>query len=442
MKQRLSILLLAIGLIVLLVSLNALTYVQKQEEADSELAPNRSTYNPAATGTQALYTLLQETGRRPTRWLDSPEGLITSRNKPEVFVMIGSFRRPVSEEDAASIRRWVAGGGRLVIIDREPPRPLRVGTASLQLDFKANPAAQLLSIDPSDQVAMTTDTPAAKPVQPSVFTAQVNSVQPSMFASSINVVNEPVETDQPFFSDDTYHEAGEAAATGPVVHIAQGIKNVLVDVPYGSGRVTYLSDPYIVSNGGLNIVDNAQLAVNLLSTSDGTVAFDEYHQGYGANANRLLQFFEGTPVIAIFGQSVLFIALLFFSQSRRFARPVPQREPDRLSKLEYISAMAELQQRADAYDLAMENIYGEFRRRVSRSLGLDPAATGRRELAEAIASRVSMNAFDVYQTMAKSEAIIQGEPTKRAETVELAANLREIEEKLGTKRTSRGKTVR
>jgi hypothetical protein len=53
-----------------------------------------------------------------------------------------------------------------------------------------------------------------------------------------------------------------------------------------------------------------------------------------------------------------------------------------------------------------------------------------------------MNAFDVYQTMAKSEAIIQGEPTKRAETVELAANLREIEEKLGTKRTSRGKTVR
>jgi len=122
---------------------------------------------------------------------------------------------------------------------------------------------------------------------------------------------------------------GTIDAEVPVVHIAGHNRNLLVDVPYGSGRVIYLSDPYITSNGGLNIVDNAQLALNILAAGSGSVAFDEYHQGYGANANRVLQFFEGTPVIAIFGQSVLLIALLFFSQSRRFARPVPEREPDR-----------------------------------------------------------------------------------------------------------------
>jgi hypothetical protein len=213
-------------------------------------------------------------------------------------------------------------------------------------------------------------------------------------------------------------------------------------VPYGSGRIVYLTDPYIVSNGGINIVDNAQLALNLVATPGGTVAFDEYHQGYGTNANRLFQYFEGTPVIAIFVQCSLLIVLLFISQSRRFARALPEKEPDRLSKLEYISAMAELQQRTRAYDLAIENIYADFRRRVTRLLGFDNAASKRRDLAQAIAERTSMDPFEIYQTMSKCEAIIQGEPTNKAETIELAAQLREIEEKLGIKRTPRGRTGR
>jgi hypothetical protein len=226
------------------------------------------------------------------------------------------------------------------------------------------------------------------------------------------------------------------------VHITGREKNLLVEVPYGAGRIVYLTDPYIVSNGGINIVDNAQLALNLVASPGGTVAFDEFHQGYGSNANRLFQYFEGTPVMAIFVQCSLLIVLLFISQSRRFARALPEKEPDRLSKLEYISAMAELQQRTRAYDLAIENIYADFRRRVTRLLGFDNAVSKRRDLAQAIAERTSMDAFDVYQTMSKCEAIIQGEPTNKAETIELAAQLREIEEKLGIKRTPRGRTGR
>jgi hypothetical protein len=104
--------------------------------------------------------------------------------------------------------------------------------------------------------------------------------------------------------------------------------------------------------------------------------------------------------------------------------------------------MAELQQRTRAYDLAIENIYADFRRRVTRLFGLDNTTSKRRDIAEAIAERASMDAFDVYQTMSKCEAIIQGEPTKSGETVELAAHLREIEEKLGIKRTPRGRDRR
>ena len=470
MKQRFLVLLLGVGLIVVLVILNALTYVQKQAETDSEFNPNRSTYNPAATGTQGLYTLLLETGRNPVRWQVPPEGLTTARTKPDVFVMIGAFRRPVIEEDSSATLSWVSQGGRLVLIDRNPPEELSTSTANWKIEVSSDPAAQLLSVDPSDQNAMTSNTPAAKPIQPSVFTAQVNAVQPSIFAgwvsferysdhvhqSPVNAAPPPASTRlfqqngpftlpaptpnefEPIKTEETY-EPGES---GPVVYIAGREKNLLVDVPYGAGRIVYLSDPYIVSNGGISIVDNAQLALNIVAAPGGTVAFDEYHQGYGTNANRLFQYFEGTPVIAIFVQCALLIALVFVSQSRRFARALPEQEPDRLSKLEYISAMAELQQRTRAYDLAIENIYADFRRRVTRLFGLDNITSKRRDIAEAIAERASMDAFDVYQTMSKCEAIIQGEPTKSGETVELAAHLREIEEKLGIKRTPRGRDRR
>ena len=122
MKQRFTALFLIIGLAALLMFLNALTYVQKEKEADSELRPNRSTFNAGATGTQALFALLTETGRPAIRWQDTPEGLLTARNKPNVFVMIGSFRREVARKESESLLRWASQGGRLVIIDRDPPK--------------------------------------------------------------------------------------------------------------------------------------------------------------------------------------------------------------------------------------------------------------------------------------------------------------------------------
>ena len=122
-------------------------------------------------------------------------------------------------------------------------------------------------------------------------------------------------------------------------------------------------------------MDNAQLAINVVASREGIIAFDEYHQGYGADSNRFFRFFAGTPVIPVFIQLALLVGLIFFSQSRRFARAVPAPEPSRLSKLEYVSAMAELQQRTKGYDLAIENIYTDFRRRVSRLVGVDALKT-------------------------------------------------------------------
>lgn len=460
MKQKLLIFLSFMFLIALLIGINAVSYTQKDKEADSELAPNRSTFNSGATGTRAFYDLLAETGRKVTRWQESPATLFTSSNKPKTFVIIGRTRLEIDDKETEQILRWVYQGGKLVIIDREPNEKFFSTTANWTLKNSFGEGV-FLTADPADQLQMTAQTPALKPLQPSIFNKNINAVQPSRFASSVQISfgrdeNIPIPTPTPFIIEDDYEppppakpnsnqkiitapaaepedEINQPAA--PFVHISNDKKNILVDYPYGAGQIVYLTDPYIVSNSGISLVDNAQLGINVVTSRDGLIAFDEYHHGYGASAGSILNYFAETPVVPIFGQIILLIVLGLFSQSRRFARPLPADEPNRLSKLEYVSAMAELQQRTKAYDLAVENIFSEFRRSTTRLFGMDNFSTSRKDLAKAIAERTQLNELDVYNVMRKCEEIIHGERTNKREVLELTARLREIEEKLGIKRT-------
>lgn len=505
MKQRLFIILGLVVLVVVLIGLNAVSYTQKETELDLEETPNRSTFNLGATGTRAFFDLLAETGRKPVRWQSPPaELLIAGKNKPSTLVIIGTPRKPVSAEDAKYILRWVAEGGRLVLIDRSPAFELVKTTADWRVNFKLSRLPQA-NTDATDQARMTAGVKAARAVQPTVFTKGINGVQTSVFASSVNFERlsdaeieqqvgqsrvarpapiptfttatpeyepppetfstpeepqglgsaENYEDDEPRVvvksstpkppaaaqdmpaEAETDEPAETAAPVAPVVHLAAD-KNILVDVPYGAGQIVFLSDPYIVANGGINLADNAQLGINVVASREGIIAFDEYHQGYGANSNRLLEYFSGTPVIPIFAQLALLIALIFFSQSRRFARPVPEPEPDRLSKLEYVAAMAELQQRTKGFDLAIENIYTDFRRRVARLVGVDAQKTRRQDLALLIAERLpDENPNELEQLMQRCEDVMHGDRTNKKEVLRLTTRLRELETKLGLQRRKR-----
>lgn len=465
MRQKFLIILALISLIILLVGLNAASYTQKEELPDTEIAPNRSTYHAGATGTRAFYDLLAETGRKPMRWQESPSALFSnSQNIPSTFVVIGQTRQEFTDKEIEQLLRWVAEGGKLVIIDREPPLELIVTSANWGISFEPSKDLPFISTDPSDQKQMTEKTVAAKPIQPTVFTEKINAVQPSRFASSIkferfdgkeNPPKAKQEKDDGFFKVSTPTpeaapqendgkidaESSENvetnALTAPVVHLANNEKNLLVDVPFGSGKIVFLSDPYIVSNSGINLVDNAQIAVNVVASREGIIAFDEFHQGYGANNNSLLAYFEGTPLTAIILQFAVLIGVILYTKSRRFARPLPENEPNRLSKLEYVSAMAELQQRTKAYDLAIENIYTDFRRRTARLVGVDNFTTSRQDLAKLIAERTEINFDEVENLMFKCEDIIRGEPTNKREILQITSRLRQFEEKLGLQRRKR-----
>lgn len=478
MNQKFLIVISISVLIFLLVGLNAVSYVKKEKTPDSETNPNRSTYNTGATGTRAFFDLLAETGRTVTRWQESPsELLINDKNKPSVYVIVGETRREFSDKEIEQIMRWVSNGGRLVLIDRAPPSELLKTTAGWGITAEAAKDLPFLA-DPSDIKQMTEKIAAAKPVQPTVYTQKVNAVQASRFASAINFEyfqnaaptvtapkSDPPPRDFPTAPNDNSSADGEdenyykadppvsnsqnekiqttisdtstinaSAFAAPVAHIAVENKTLLADFPFGAGSVVYLSDPFIVSNGGINLVDNAQLATNLVASGNGIIAFDEFHQGYGAGQNRLLDYFAGTPLTAVFLQLAALAAVILYSQSRRFARPLPADEPNRLSKLEYVAAMAELQQRTKAFDLAMENIYKDFRRRVARLVGADALKTSPAELARLIAERTKSNQIELENLLANCEAIMHGEPTNKREMVDLTARLRQIEETLGLQR--------
>ncbi|MBK8466243.1 MAG: DUF4350 domain-containing protein [Chloracidobacterium sp.] len=508
MKQKLFIFLFLILIVVTLVGLNAASYVQKEKTPDSELSPNRSTFNVGATGTNALYSLLSETGRKVIRWQEPPSALLAAKkNVPSVFVVIGSLRREFAEDEIEPLLKWVSNGGRLVLIDREPPSELVTTTANWRIKFDSESPFKFLSVDPSDQNQMTADMQAIKPVQPTTFTNSINAIQPSRLASSIKF--ERFENDETkstgqgsgigsgtimpppppksMQTADEYYDDSESefsaepepsmesssndpttkknklytvpsptpvkieqfvlntdntnspSQSAPVVHFASESRNLLVEVPFGEGKIVFLADPFIVSNGGIGLVDNAQLTINILAAGNSPIAFDEYHQGYGANNNKFLEFFEGTPVVAIFLQCLLLAGFVFFSQSRRFARAVPEVEPDRFSKLEYVSAMAELQERTHSFDLAIENIYKEFRRRAARLLGADNYTVRYDDLAKLIAERTGLDPTSVAGTLFKSEEIIRGEPTNKREVLELSGELRHLEERLGLTRNRKSR---
>src|SRR5215210_40034 len=150
----------------------------------------------------------------------------------------------------------------------------------------------------------------------------------------------------------------------------------------------------------------------------------------------MLAYFEGTPVLATVGQATLIVLLILWTKGRRFARPLPLARVDRRSSLEFVASMAELQQRARAFDLAIENIYTRTRRVLVRYAGVEHTST-RTEIAARVAARSSIDRQQLESLMRDCEETINGEPTNARRSLELVTRLRDIERRLGLRMRSR-----
>jgi Domain of unknown function (DUF4350) len=477
MRQRLGIIITIVLAIGLLIAINSAAYVSEEEQQDSELYPNRSTYNAGATGARALYDLLSESGYKAMRWRETPDRLLgINGRRVQTFVIIGRPRVSVDEEEAKSLLLWVERGGRLVVIDRRPDDYLlpRSGEWKVTTEFLDFPSA----VDPALPEKMTEGVQPLQPAQPTLLTRDVESVMPSRFYSAIKVLALSKETkneakleseqsgsaSQDAGGDESVDESTEgvdesvdeppspapsglspkitvtdssaSVSPAPVVHLATSKAPILVDYVHGRGKIVLLSDPFMVANGGIGLKDNLQLAINLLAASDGLIAFDEFHQGRGATQNAFVGYFAGTPVLAICGQIMFLVMLMLWTRGRRFARPLPLPQVDRRSSLEFVASMAELQQRARAFDLAIENIYSRTRRVLARYAGVD-YNTSRSEIATRVAARSTLPAHQIETLMRQAEEAINGGEISERQSIHLVKRLREVEGALGLRMRSR-----
>ncbi|OLE54750.1 MAG: hypothetical protein AUG51_06490 [Acidobacteria bacterium 13_1_20CM_3_53_8] len=458
MRQRFAVILTIALVLGLLIVLNAASYMQQERARDSEYAPDRSTYNSGATGTRALFDYLGETGNKVVRWRESTASLLSGRTRPQTFVVIGETQVPFERTDAENLLKWVNAGGRLVLIDRRP-------------DVHLLPA--------SDNWRVTTalvNYPA-----PDVQTRDVESVSPSRFAALIKVfesgeadqggegqkqganpANEDTTTDDeeprpprrgqsPIIVEEPPRGVGPSGGVeeaqppilpenvlspAPVVQLADSRGALMIDYPHGRGRIILLSDPFIVANGGISQADNLQLAVNAIVGAGGLIAFDEYHQGRGATQNYVIAYFKGTPVIAMVGQLALIVLAVLWTSGRRFGRALPLPVVDRRSSLEYVASMAELQERARAYDLAVENVYTRTRRVLMRYAGVEYNTT-RSEIAARVAERSGIDRQRIETLMHDCEDAINGAPIDARRAVDLVARLRRLERRLGLRMRQR-----
>jgi hypothetical protein len=342
-------------------------------------------------------------------------------------------------------------------------------------------------VRPENVESMTKGVPLIVPSQPTALTRDVAQVTRSRFASRLHVyavepqhagapvvvaggrgrggvgpsvpapTPSPKPTEEEEDEDDLFGaedegppvnvaespEAAEAEAErAPVQHLAdgrEGAGSLLVDYAYGLGRVVVLSDPYIVSNAGLNRSDNLLLAANVVTGGGGRagrIAFDEFHQGFGSARNRFFAYFAGTPILWFFAQGAFIALAVVWTRGRRFARPLPAPHVDRRSKLEYVASMAELQQSARAYDLAVENIYGRTRRALARYAGAGPDASPS-ELAERVAARSGRDARPLEALLRECEDAVAGSPLSARKALSLVVALRELERELGIRMRSR-----
>ena len=489
MRQYFAIIVTIALVVVVLVAINAASYVEIEETPDNEATPDRSTYNARATGTRAFFDYLQESGYKVVRWSEQPQQLLPAGTQaPKTFVITGPTRIGFERAEIDSLLQWVKSGGRLVVIDRSPDQHLlpvseRWGVSLQLIEY---PTANTNSSNPDE---MTKGMSLARAAQPTALTAGVDSVLASRFASDIKIFAVEVKGygpgqqghATPEDEDDDFDlsaksssaqddeppppapksrptpvppplprigqrrggaanpattTAATQASTAPVVHLVDSRGTLLVDYAYGAGRIIVLSDPFIIANNGINRADNLQLALNLVGGTNDLIAFDEYHHGRAATRNQIIAYFAGTPVLAMLGQVSLIVLVILFTRGSRFARPLPLPYVDRRSKLEFVASMAELQQRSRAYDLAVENIYGRTRRVLARYTGLDSNAP-RALVAERVAARSKINAHELEELMRQCEDAIAGEPLTGRHALNLVARLREVERTLGLRMRSR-----
>jgi hypothetical protein len=382
-----------VAIFIVLILLNIVFLSEPPREEENEFTANRSSYRATPYGTLAFYALLEEMGYPVVRF-ERPFTELKDHSDIGTLLIISPLPRyNPSQREIESLADWVQGGRLVIIIDRDIS--VNLGQMAIRTSHVAESKNEV------------------RPFQPSIYVRGVSQLALSRLASRVKI--------------------DHLSATE---HIGDQRGAILADAKAGQGRVIVLTDPYVVANNGISERDNLELALNLLGgRPPGRIAFDEFHNGYGAArrigraAGGVIDYFRGTPVPWMMAQLALIALLVVYSRGRRFARPLEPRRERRTANLEFVSSMANIIRLARASDLAMQSIYWRFRAELCRYCGL-PTKSDNSKIAAAIAARAKLDDFELLNLLSQCEEIAGGRPASDAELLEVTSRIRDIQSRL------------
>jgi hypothetical protein len=424
MRSYLSLILTFALVLLVLIGLSAAGNVEFYRPDESEREPVRSSYNSGPTGTRAFYQWLEESGYPVARWRER-FGELKHKAKDSLLILVGPFAAAdeLEANEASALHEWLEAGGRALVISRYPAEQFGDAGVTTKLPSTApdgNATHDQLTDEQSDALI----------VQPTELTRGLRGLALSIYATRLSFGE--ASSDQSASNEAPQQKTRDDGRklSAPVVHLGDEAGAVLADFNYGAGRVVFLSDPFVIANHGLARGANLQLALNLINAlgrDRKQIFFDEYHHGYRREENAFVHYFRGTPFWWVMGQLLLLCLLLAYSYGKRFARPLPLPRVDRHSPLEFVSSMANLQQAAQARDLAIENIYPRFKARLCRRLGLTAKATPH-EIGGALRQRAQFasQASQLEQTLWESEQVLAGERVDDRRLIELVTTMRRV----------------
>jgi uncharacterized protein DUF4350 len=431
MRRYFGVTVTIIIVIAVLVGMSAAGAIEFDRPVENEFAPNRSTYNSGPTGTRAFYQLLEESGTPVTRWRTHYSSLLPEA-KDSIMVIIGPFppRQKTSEDETVLLQDWISTGGRALIISRSPIEQfvdpaIRVKAPETLPAWDATPE-QFIDEESDELIAQPTD-----------MTREVRGLALSDFASRISFQPQVREhkTDGTGAAEtspglgESEDEYSAPTLDAPVIHLGDKDGAALADFRYGQGRVVFLSDPFVVANNGVARGGNLTLATNILRSMgapERKIFFDEFHHGYHDGGNPLVNYFRGTPAPWLLLQGLGLSLLIVYTYGRRFARPLPLPQVPRHSPLEFVGSMANLQQAAQARELALENIYPRFKAGLCRRLGLSSRASKDEIIAVSRRRRFPISEIELRQTLSDAEMTLAGEPIDDARLLTLVSRMRRI----------------
>jgi hypothetical protein len=353
-----------LGLLVVVVVLVVLGHPGTRDNA-----PDHRVSSDAANGTSALRLYAEALGHRT----DAMEASFTIPQDTSLLFLF-SPDRPVTDDEAQALRRWVQGGG--VLVYASEGADVSVETA-MDLSRSRGGPGPTEADAPAPALAGVhhlTGGPVAVPFQ----------LRPQQVALLRNR--------------------------------AQAVLGLSARV--GQGQLIALADPIPLCNGFLDKADNGRFAADLLGLSTGLVVFDEYHHGAGA-ASSETQWLT-TPWGAALGWAAFVVFMGLGLRGRAFGPRVPLVASTDRSTAEYASAIGSLLRRTGARQVTLSVLAAGARRMVADRLGLGKDVQDRR-FPEMLARR----APEIGSQLASTESRIPIATTDR-DVLEISRELHQL----------------